>query len=89
MKRLAGLVLAVTLFALPGTALAASGYYTDQDGLSCSWFGSGSMYQIHCSGFIRWTSHYYSYDCTVYVYGSYSRSWTCRDINGATWRGSS
>ena len=68
-------------------AHADSGTFTSNDGPTCSWFGSGSLYNVSCSGYSRAAGGYVSYDCDYSVFGS-SVSWSCRDRNGNSWRGS-
>jgi len=81
-------IAATALLAIGATgALADYGTYNTNDGPSCSYSGSGSMYTFDCSGYSRSAGGYVRYSCDYTVYGS-SASWSCRDSNGATWRGS-
>lgn len=80
--------LALVLAFVPAVMLADMGHYTDRDGLSCSWNGSGNYINTSCYGVVRTTGQSYSYWCTIYRYSSGSMSWNCRDEHGGTWSGS-
>ena len=85
---LAGVVGALLSLATAGPALADYGTFTNDEGLSCTYSGSGRNYDIHCSGYSIRAGRYVSYNCDYYFYGGGSASWSCRDLNGNTWRGS-
>jgi hypothetical protein len=82
------LLVSVSLwFGAAQAAQAESGSFITNDGLTCSYSGSGSMYTVYCSGFSHKAGGYVSYNCDYMILGS-SASWTCRDMHGNSWRGS-
>jgi hypothetical protein len=86
MKRLAILLALGATLALPAAASADSGYYTDANGLSCNYNGSGSFEYLQCNGIDHSTGQYNSYNCTITAYGT-TTAYDCRDIHGNTWHG--
>ena len=80
----AALILTLT----PATAFADYGSFTQDDGPSCTYNGSGSMYNIDCSGYSRSARGYVNYSCEYFFYSGGSAEWNCHDINGARWHGS-
>lgn len=87
--RAIAIVVTLVLSALWGSAipaLADSGSYTTNSGESCTWFGSGSLIHVSCSGY-RPSGRYVNYNCDISRFGS-MMSWQCRDINGNSWSGS-
>lgn len=80
----AALCVALTL-ATATTARGDSGSLTTDDGQTCFWFGSGSLYTMSCSGYSRSAGGFIS--CEYDITGQ-SVSWRCRDGHGTTWRGS-
>ena len=82
-------IAATALLAIGATgALADYGTFDTNDGPSCTYSGSGSMYTIDCSGYSRSTGGYVRYSCDYNVYSGGSADWSCRDSNGTRWRGS-
>jgi hypothetical protein len=89
MKRILASLALLGALATPSVARADTGYYSTDDGPSCTWQSyTRSSYGIDCSGYSRAAGTYVAYHCDLDVFGS-SRSWSCRNINGDTWRGSS
>jgi len=76
-------VLVLTFVGGLSPVLADSGSYTDANGTSCTWFGSGTMYSIDCSGGMST-----GYSCDLSIWSRMMSSWSRRDRNGATWTGS-
>jgi len=82
------IALGLGLALVPVSAFADSGNFQTDDGPSCYWNGSGNYVNESCSGYSRAAREYVNYTCDVYFNGGNSSSWSCRDIHGATWRGS-
>lgn len=73
---------------------SGNGGYNTTDGPYCNYNFSGNYEHIQCSGYSRIAGGYVNYNCDINFNGAYfgnssSYSYSCRDINGNTWRGSS
>src|SRR5689334_895099 len=80
----------ILLFAAAAPVFGASsnGFYTDRDGLSCSWYSyTDSSLTTECSGYSSRLNGYVNYSCDYTIFGR-SASWNCRSIDGAHWSGS-